>query len=81
MLDINFRREPIYISDEKLDEAEYTKYKIAIQKIPSLRILRDLYVGRIIHSSPEQWKNDVLELLRFNTVTKNDSDKWKKTAP
>lgn len=80
MLDINFRREPIYISDEKLDEAEYTKYKIAIQKIPSLQILRDLYVGRIIHSSPEQWKNDVMELLRFNTVTQNDSDKWKKTA-
>ncbi len=80
MLDINFRREPIYIPDEKLDEAAYTKYKIAIQKIPSLQILRGLYVGRIIHNSPEQWKNDVMALLRFNTATQNDLDKWEKDS-
>ncbi len=78
MLDINFRREPIYMPTEKLDEAEYVKYKIAIQKIPSLQVLRDLFIGRVIHSSPEQWKNDVMELLKFNMTTQDDTVTWKK---
>jgi hypothetical protein len=32
MLDINFRREPIYLPDDKLEEAEYVKYQIATRK-------------------------------------------------
>jgi len=78
MLDINFRREPVYLPDEKLDEADYVKYKIALRKIPSLQLLRNLYIGRVIHASPEQWKNDVMELLKFNLTTQDDSAKWKK---
>jgi hypothetical protein len=69
MLDINFRREPIYLSDERLEEAEYVGYKTALQKIPSLRLLRKLYTGRAVHSSFEQWKSDVMDLLRFNLST------------
>jgi hypothetical protein len=78
MLDINFRREPIYLPDERLDEAEYLKYKIALQRIPSLQLLRNLYIGRVIHSSPDQWKSSVMELLRFNLATQDDSIRWKK---
>lgn len=78
MLDINFRREPIYLPDERLDEPTYFKYKIAIQRIPSLKLLRNLYIGRVIHASPDQWKNDVIDLLRFNVMTQDDSTKWKK---
>jgi len=78
MLDINFRREPIYLPEERLDEADYVKYKIASQRIPSLQILRNLYIGRVIHASPEQWKNDTMELLRFNVATLDDSTKWKR---
>lgn len=78
MLDINFRREPIYLPDEKLDEVDYIKYKIAVQRIPSLQLLRNLYIGRIIHASPEQWKTDVKELLKFNFATQDDSAKWRK---
>lgn len=78
MLDINFRREPIYLSDERLEEADYVKYKIALQRIPSLQLLRRLYIGRVIHSSPEQWKNDAMELLRFNLATQDDAVRWKK---
>jgi len=78
MLDINFRREPIYLPDERLDEPDYVKYRIAVQRIPSLQLLRNLYIGRVIHASPEQWKNDVTELLKFNATTPDDSSKWKK---
>jgi hypothetical protein len=78
MLDINFRREPIYLPEERLDEADYVKYKIASQRIPSLQTLRNLYIGRVMHASPEQWKNDVMELLRFNVATLDDLAKWKR---
>jgi hypothetical protein len=78
MLEINFRREPIYLPDERLDEPRYSRYKHAFQKLPSLRILRQLFIGRVIHLSNEQWKEDVLDLLRFNLSTQDDDIKWKK---
>jgi hypothetical protein len=79
MLDINFRREPIYLPDERLDEPAYFKYKIAIQRIPSLRLLRSLYIGRVMHTTSDQWKSDVMDLLKFNMMTHEESAKWKKT--
>lgn len=78
MLAINFRREPIYLPDERLDEPRYQKYRFAIAKIPELQILRNLFIGRVIHSSKEQWKQDVMDLLKFNVVTEDDSAKWQK---
>ena len=78
MLDINFRREPIFLSDEQLAEAKYSRYRYATQKISSLRELRQLFIGRIIHSTFEQWKSDVSELLLFNMTAKEDA-KWKKS--
>lgn len=78
MLAINFRREPIYLPDERLEEPQYQKYQFAIQKIPALQELRRLFIGRVIHSSPEQWKQDVLDLLKFNVGTLDDDTKWKK---
>jgi hypothetical protein len=78
MIDINFRREPIYLPDERLDEPKYLKYKFAVLRSPSLRILRTRFIGRVIHSSPEQWKKDVTDLLKFNVSAKDDSVRWKK---
>ncbi|MDI6800333.1 MAG: hypothetical protein QMD53_06700 [Actinomycetota bacterium] len=66
MLEINFRREPIYLPEEKLLQPEYQKYQFTMQKVPALRELRRLFIGRVIHSSPEQWKNDVMQLLKSN---------------
>lgn len=78
MLAVNFRREPIYLSEERLKEAANLRYKTAVQKLPSLQLLRDLYIGRVIHTSPEQWRNNVLDLLKFNVSTINDGEKWRK---
>jgi hypothetical protein len=78
MVDINFRREPIYLPDEKLEEQAYVKYRVAVRKVPSLKLLRSLYVGRVIHASPEKWKKDVMDLLRFNVEESDDLVKWKK---
>ncbi|MBC7254240.1 MAG: hypothetical protein H5T72_09770 [Actinobacteria bacterium] len=78
MLAINFRREPIYLPDEKLEKPQYQKYRFAIAKIPALQQLRQLFIGRVIHSSPEQWEKDVMDLLKFNVRTEDDNIKWRK---
>jgi hypothetical protein len=80
MLAINFRREPIYLSDEKLADPQYTRYRFAIQKLPALQTLRSIFIGRVIHSSPEQWKQDVADLLKFNVTTLDDSVRWAKVS-
>jgi hypothetical protein len=78
MIDINFRREPIFLSEEQLDSPKYVQYRFAISKMPSLRMLRSLFIGRVIHSSPEQWKSNVASLLAFNAKSLDDTEKWKK---
>jgi hypothetical protein len=66
MLAINFRREPIYIKDEELEKPEYLKYKIAMVKIPELKELRQLFVGRVSHTSLESWKENLDNLINNN---------------
>jgi len=78
MIEINFRREPIYLTENQLESTEYTQYRFAIAKIPSLKILRDQFIGRVIHASQEQWKSDVTSLLAFNTKSIVDNEKWSK---
>jgi len=57
---LNFRREPIYLSNDKLEiQARYRRYAIACRKIPELRRLRASFLGRAIHTSPEAWQKQV----------------------
>ncbi|HUK85501.1 MAG TPA: hypothetical protein VLU95_06545 [Candidatus Acidoferrum sp.] len=78
MIEINFRREPIYLTENQLESTQYTQYRFAISKIPSLKALRDQFIGRVIHASQEQWKADVISLLAFNTKSIDDTEKWSK---
>ncbi|MFA5086734.1 MAG: hypothetical protein WC470_00320 [Candidatus Paceibacterota bacterium] len=78
MIEINFRREPVYLTEEKLNESEYLKYKFAIEKLPALKTLRSLFIGRVNHTSPEQWQKDVNDLLEFNVSEIDDNKKWEK---
>jgi hypothetical protein len=48
-------------------------------RIPELRLLRERFIGRIMHSSPEQWKQDVASLLAFNVAQKDDLAVWKRS--
>ena len=75
MIDINFRREPIYLSDDQLDSTKYVQYRFAIQNIPSLRFLRSLFIGRVMHSSPEQWKSNISSLLANTTQIFDNKEK------
>ena len=78
MIEINFRREPIYLTEKQLDSTEYTQYRFAIAKISSLKTLREQFVGKVIHASQKQWKTDVNSLLTFNAESLNDEEKWSK---
>lgn len=77
---INFRREPIYLSEEKLDEPEYVRYKFSMAKIPEIKLMRELFIGRVVHRDDEQWQKDVKDLLKFNVFSKDDKEKWSSSA-
>lgn len=74
MIAVNFRREPIYLTDERLQSQEYAGYRFAVTKIPGLKMLRSHFIGRVIHSN--RWRENVEALIheetkkRMNGVTK-----------
>jgi len=78
MQEVNFRREPIYLDEKRLEDPRYKKYRYSINRLPQLRLLRSLFIGRVFHKTPEQWSADVQALLKFNTQSKDDNDKWQK---
>ncbi len=73
---VNFRREPIYLPEERLSEPAYIRYKFALRRVPALRVLRERFIGRVIHGSREQWEKDVLDLLTFNVTATEDGAVW-----
>lgn len=75
---VNFRREPVYLANEKLNEPAYAHYRYSVARLPELRTLRDLFIGRVIHHSPEQWARDVEDLLLFNISESSETAKWEK---
>ena len=80
LVTINFRREPIYLEEAQLFAPDNLRYRYAIARLPDLRSLRERFVGRVMHLSPEQWQSDVLELLTFNGRERSDSARWAKKA-
>jgi len=63
---INFRREPIYLPEERLREPRYLRYLYALRRLPALEELRKLYIGRVSHGSFEQWQQGVAKLIDPN---------------
>jgi hypothetical protein len=61
---INFRREPVYLPDNSLEQQpKFRRYAIGARRLPELRELRAAYAGRAIHSTLEEWLHKVNELL------------------
>lgn len=77
---INFRREPIYLPQEKLEEPEYARYKFSMAKIPEINLMRELFIGRVIHKDNKQWQENVMDLLKFNVSSRDDKEKWSSLA-
>jgi PAS domain-containing protein len=54
---VNFRREPVYLSDDALErQPRFRRYAIGCRKLPDLRALRASMLGRALHSSLEAWQ-------------------------
>jgi hypothetical protein len=61
---LNFRRRPIYLSDDVLESnPQFHRYAIAARRIPEVRELRSKFVGRALHSSLETWQQQVADLI------------------
>lgn len=75
MMAINFRREPIYLNEIELAVPGREAYRNAVRAMPDLRMLRRSFAGRVIHSSMEQWKDDVTKVLAFCSRT-DDGQAW-----
>jgi hypothetical protein len=78
--EINFRRQPIYLRNEDLIAPQYAKYRYSIILIPSLRELRERFIGRVAHTSQEEWTAKVGALLAFNSDAKGN-EKWASGGP
>jgi hypothetical protein len=81
MVATSFRREPVYASDDMLNTARYSKYLYASKKLPELVLLRERFFARIIHTTPESWKQNLQEALAFNTSpSTGPGSRWSKSA-
>lgn len=56
---IDFKREVISMTDDKLKSAEYGNYYMAVKRTASLRFIRASFAGRVIHSSPDTWRKEI----------------------
>lgn len=64
MLAVNFRREPIYLSDDALKSEKYENYRYALMRCPVLVKLRSQFLGRVAHSGFDSWKSSLGELIK-----------------
>jgi len=62
---LNFRRRPIYLSDDELaTDPRFHRYAIAARRMPEVREVRASFLGRALHSSPEAWQAQVDMILK-----------------
>lgn len=61
LLLLNFRREPIYLTEEQIVSGSYSRYAVALRKLPYLRAARDAFIGRATHNA--SWADQVAALV------------------
>ncbi|MCL2883719.1 MAG: hypothetical protein FWF30_04580, partial [Coriobacteriia bacterium] len=59
---IGFHREAIWMADEELLKPENADYCMAAQRTFALQAVRSHFIGRVIHSSVEAWKQRLLQI-------------------
>jgi hypothetical protein len=61
---LNFRRRPIYLSDDELAmDPRFHRYAIAARRLPEVREVRASFLGRALHASVEAWQAHVDSIL------------------
>jgi len=59
LLSLNFRREPIYTSDEQIQEGPFGRYRVALRKLDYLQWARKAFLGRALHTDPAAWRSQL----------------------
>lgn len=60
LLLLNFRREPLYASEEEIATGRFARYRVALRKLDYLRWARANLLGRAIHNST--WEQQVEDI-------------------
>jgi hypothetical protein len=60
LLTLNFRREPIYLTDEQIATGRWARYRAAIRKLDYLQWTRAAFLGRAIHNTT--WEQQLVDL-------------------
>jgi len=76
MTAVNFRRMPVLLSDDRLADPKNAIYAGALARVPELKTLRQLYVGRAIHTETGQWETAVSDLLQFAGKNPAPGARW-----
>jgi len=51
LLQLNFRREPIYLPEEQIQQGPFGRYRVALRKLDHLRWARKAFLGRAVHNA------------------------------
>ncbi len=78
MTAVNFRRMPVLLSEERLSDPKYAVYAGAVERVPELRELRGLYVGRAIHGEHDRWTGDISAITLFASLNLIPGTRWNK---
>ncbi|HYG56536.1 MAG TPA: hypothetical protein VD902_00510 [Symbiobacteriaceae bacterium] len=64
MVALNFRRDVISASDKELEGERMARYRVALRKLPHVRRLREMFVGKAAHTTAEAWQRRMDQLLK-----------------
>ena len=53
-------------SEEEIKSEKFTRYRIALRKLPYLNRLRKDFIGRVIHISEKSWRKGVQDILAIS---------------
>jgi hypothetical protein len=62
LLTLNFRREPIYLTDDQIATGRWAHYRAAVRKLDYLQWARAAFIGRAIHNTT--WEQQLLDLAK-----------------
>lgn len=61
---LNFRRDVIRASDDEIKNDKFSRYRVALRKLPYLNRIRQDFIDRAIHTSEESWRKEVQKILK-----------------
>jgi len=61
---VDHARDVISMDEDKLALVQNRRYAMAVQRSSALRKVRAAFVGRVIHTTPESWKKNLLSFFK-----------------